>query len=56
MQKRLPLTKEIALVLITKVILLYTLWLVCFSNPLEKRSMPTYTADHLFNIHLDNTL
>jgi len=50
MQKRLSISKEIILVLVIKIILLFFIWFFCFSHPPDKRAMPAHTALHVFNI------
>lgn len=48
MFKRLSLSQEIVFALIIKLILLYGLWLLCFSDPIEKKLKLTDISDHLF--------
>lgn len=55
MQKRLSIKKEILLVLIVKLILLFGIWFFCFSKPLDKHSMPVRVASHIFNLPAENT-
>ena len=43
------LTKEVSLVLITKLILIFLLWAFFFSNPLSKHINDARFTDHLFN-------
>jgi len=45
--KKLSLKKEIVLVLAIKCMLLYGLWFLCFSHPVDKNSLTSLTTLHL---------
>lgn len=47
MLKRLSLRQEILLILAIKLILLFILWIACFSHPLDENLKPTDIRSHL---------
>ncbi len=47
--KKISLKQEIFLLLTIKLILLYFLWLLCFSHPIDKNLHVPIIAQHLFN-------
>lgn len=51
--KNLSLKKEIMLILIFKVILLYGIWFICFSAP-KDHHLPAATALHVFNLPMES--
>ena len=55
-RKRSLITREIIVILLVKFTLLFTLWYVCFSHPLDKKMIPANIASHIYNIHLDHPL
>jgi hypothetical protein len=56
MHRRLPIAKEILMIILIKMILLFIIWLACFSNPPDPHFMPSKVAFHLFNINLDHNV
>lgn len=51
MPKRHSLSREILLVMLIKLILLFLLWFYCFSHPIAKHLSATDINDHLLNLH-----
>jgi hypothetical protein len=48
-QKIISLRIEIILMLAVKLTLLYMLWIICFSCPLDKNLTPENLSNHLFH-------
>ncbi len=46
--KKISLRFEIIFIIAIKLIILYFLWLLCFSHPIDKALQPTDMATHLF--------
>lgn len=49
MLKRLSLSREIVLMLVVKLSLLYLIWLLFFSHPIDNRLTAPDLSNHLFN-------
>ncbi len=47
MFKRLSLPQEIFLIIAVKLALLYVIWLVCFSHPIDEHLKPSDIRSHL---------
>jgi hypothetical protein len=48
MSKGLSLSRELLLTLTLKLLILYAIWWLCFSHPLEKHLIPADMVSHLF--------
>lgn len=52
MQKRYSLWQEISVVLLVKMALIFAIWWLFFSNPVDKNLQPSDIGSHLFKSNL----